>query len=103
MAVPQVPTTAAEPPGPAPTGRSPPYDGLVSVPRQSRRLSGGLPVGQGPFGRLALTHVLAVGGDALVAMALAGSLFFSVDPAGPGGGSSCTWCSPWPPSPWWAR
>jgi len=82
MAVPQVPTTAAEPPGPAPTGRSPPYDGLVSVPRQSRRLSGGLPVGQGPFGRLALTHVLAVGGDALVAMALAGSLFFSVDPAG---------------------
>ncbi len=35
-----------------------------------------------PFGRLALAHVLSVGGDALVAMALAGSLFFSVDPAG---------------------
>ena len=36
----------------------------------------------GPFGRLALTHLLSVGGDALVAMALAGSLFFSVDPSG---------------------
>lgn len=36
----------------------------------------------GPFGRLALTHLLSVGGDALVAMALAGSLFFSVDPGG---------------------
>ncbi len=35
-----------------------------------------------PFGRLALAHIFSVGGDALVAMALAGSLFFSVDPAG---------------------
>ena len=35
-----------------------------------------------PFGRLALAHVFSVGGDALVAMALAGSLFFAVDPAG---------------------
>ncbi|MCZ7629090.1 MAG: hypothetical protein M5U19_08515 [Microthrixaceae bacterium] len=35
-----------------------------------------------PFGRLALVHVLSIGGDALVAMALAGSLFFSVDPSG---------------------
>lgn len=35
-----------------------------------------------PFGRLALTHVLATGGDALVALVLAGSLFFSVDPSG---------------------
>ena len=35
-----------------------------------------------PFGRLALTHVLATGGDALVALVLAGSLFFSLDPAG---------------------
>lgn len=34
-----------------------------------------------PFGRLALTHVLSAGGDALVAISLAGSLFFSVDPA----------------------
>jgi hypothetical protein len=37
---------------------------------------------RGPFGRLALAHVLSVAGDALVAMALAGSLFFSVDPSG---------------------
>lgn len=35
-----------------------------------------------PFGRLAITHVLSVAGDALVAMALAGSLFFDVDPSG---------------------
>ncbi|MBS1838527.1 MAG: hypothetical protein JST64_12620, partial [Actinobacteria bacterium] len=34
-----------------------------------------------PFGRLALTHVLSVAGDALVAMSLAGSLFFDVDPS----------------------
>ncbi len=37
---------------------------------------------QTPFGRLALTHVLSLAGDALVAMALAGSLFFDVDPSG---------------------
>lgn len=36
---------------------------------------------ENPFGRLALTHVLSAGGDALVAISLAGSLFFSVDPA----------------------
>ena len=30
-----------------------------------------------PFSRLALTHVLSLGGDALVTLALAGSLFFS--------------------------
>ena len=35
-----------------------------------------------PFSGLALTHVLATGGDALVALVLAGSLFFSVDPSG---------------------
>jgi len=35
-----------------------------------------------PFGRLALTHVLATSGDALVALVLAGSLFFSIDPSG---------------------
>jgi hypothetical protein len=43
---------------------------------------GGLSVAEGPFGRLALTHVLSVAGDALLALALAGSLFFSVDPSG---------------------
>lgn len=31
---------------------------------------------------MAVTHVFGVGGDALVAIALAGSLFFSVDPSG---------------------
>lgn len=35
-----------------------------------------------PFGRLALTHVLGTGGDALVALVLADSLFFSLDPSG---------------------
>ncbi|MCU1462252.1 MAG: Major Facilitator Superfamily transporter [Acidimicrobiales bacterium] len=34
-----------------------------------------------PFGRLALTHALGVSGDTLVTMALAGSLFFSIDPS----------------------
>lgn len=35
-----------------------------------------------PFGRLALAHVLSLSGDALVALVLAGSLFFSIDPSG---------------------
>jgi hypothetical protein len=39
-------------------------------------------VARTPFGRLAVAHVLSVAGDALVAMALAGSLFFDVDPSG---------------------
>jgi hypothetical protein len=33
------------------------------------------------FGRLARTHAAAVAGDTLIAMALAGSLFFSLDPS----------------------
>ncbi len=33
-----------------------------------------------PFARLARTHGLAVGGDALVSISLAGTLFFNVDP-----------------------
>jgi hypothetical protein len=33
--------------------------------------------GQSPFARLALTHALAVGADTLVAVALAGSIFFN--------------------------
>ncbi|MBV8297054.1 MAG: MFS transporter [Acidimicrobiia bacterium] len=36
--------------------------------------------GDSPFARLALTHVLAIAGDTLVTMALAGSLFFSISP-----------------------
>ena len=34
----------------------------------------------GPFGRLALTHVLMTAGDTLFAVSLAGSLFFSISP-----------------------
>ena len=33
-----------------------------------------------PFGRLALTQVLMLGGDTLVTISLAGSLFFSISP-----------------------
>jgi MFS family permease len=36
--------------------------------------------GNSPFARLAQTHILAVAGDTLVTMALAGSLFFSISP-----------------------
>ncbi|MGH9224320.1 MAG: MFS transporter [Acidimicrobiales bacterium] len=36
---------------------------------------------QSPFSRLATAHCLAVGGDTLVTMALAGSLFFSISPS----------------------
>ena len=34
----------------------------------------------GPFGRLAVTHALSVGADAVLAFSLAGSLFFSISP-----------------------
>ena len=34
---------------------------------------------QSPFARLAITHALAIGADTLVAVALAGSIFFSAD------------------------
>ncbi|MDQ1376083.1 MAG: hypothetical protein QOE15_256 [Acidimicrobiaceae bacterium] len=33
-----------------------------------------------PFSRLMITHVLSLGGDALVTLALAGSIFFNTDP-----------------------
>lgn len=53
-------------------------------PRRPRGASGsrGLIDTSTPFGRLAATHVLSTGGDALVAIVLAGSLFFSLDPSG---------------------
>ena len=38
------------------------------------------PTGQSPFSRMAVAHVLAMAGDTLVTMALAGSLFFSISP-----------------------
>ncbi|HEX2040195.1 MAG TPA: MFS transporter [Acidimicrobiales bacterium] len=37
-------------------------------------------LGPSPFARLALAHALATAGDALVTMALAGSLFFDISP-----------------------
>jgi MFS family permease len=48
-----------------------------------RRRSGGAPFTGAlpPFARLARTHALMVAGDATVAIALAGSLFFSIDPS----------------------
>ncbi len=39
-----------------------------------------VPAGRSAFSRLAVAHVLAVAGDTLVTMALAGSLFFSISP-----------------------
>jgi hypothetical protein len=36
--------------------------------------------GTSPFARLALVHVVSIGGDTLVTTALAGSLFFSISP-----------------------
>ena len=41
---------------------------------------GPLGLGSSPFSRLAVVHILAVAGDTLVTMALAGSLFFSISP-----------------------
>jgi hypothetical protein len=42
--------------------------------------SGAFTLGTSPFARLAVVHVLAIAGDTLVTMALAGSLFFSISP-----------------------
>ncbi len=53
--------------------------GSRSLQAPARRAFAGL-TGDSPFARLALTHVLAVAGDTLVTMALAGSLFFSINP-----------------------
>ena len=41
----------------------------------------GAPFGPSPFSRLAVAHALAVAGDALVTVALAGSLFFDISPS----------------------
>ena len=80
--------------GPAPParrpGRPPPRAGRTMrtggdstrTPAGSRWASpsGGARPGGRPFSRLAVAHVLAVAGDTLVTMALAGSLFFSISP-----------------------
>ncbi|HEX3621392.1 MAG TPA: MFS transporter [Acidimicrobiales bacterium] len=48
--------------------------------RKPVRKSGPLGLSQSPFTRLAVVQMLAVAGDTLVTMALAGSLFFSISP-----------------------
>jgi hypothetical protein len=63
----------------------PPYDGTVTGTRRrldrpvraAARVTG---LGPSPFSRLATAHLFSMGGDALVTMALAGSLFFSISP-----------------------
>jgi hypothetical protein len=61
-----------------------PVTSAARPPRRRTGTTGGRPAVDvsTPFGRLALTHVLSTGGDALVALVLAGSLFFSLDPSG---------------------
>ena len=59
--------------------RTTPYAGWEPL-RKPPRKSGPLGLGTSPFARLAVVHMLAVGGDTLVTMALAGSLFFSISP-----------------------
>jgi hypothetical protein len=39
------------------------------------------PVGSWPFSKLALAHLMSAGGDAMVTLALAGSLFFDISPS----------------------
>ncbi|MGH9278341.1 MAG: MFS transporter [Acidimicrobiales bacterium] len=73
-------------------------EGVRAAPRGGRRLTGAPPaagdagwsplrrpargkLASTPFSRLALAHCLAVAGDTLVTMALAGSLFFSISPS----------------------
>jgi hypothetical protein len=48
--------------------------------RKPPRSGGPLGLSRSPFSRLAVVHILAVAGDTLVTMALAGSLFFSISP-----------------------
>jgi hypothetical protein len=48
--------------------------------RKPARPTGPLGLSTSPFSRLAVVHILAVAGDTLVTMALAGSLFFSISP-----------------------
>ena len=48
--------------------------------RKPARPTGPLGLSRSAFSRLAVVHILAVAGDTLVTMALAGSLFFSIEP-----------------------
>src|SRR5438874_10116584 len=77
--------------GPPLSAEGHPYDGAVAdtagsagwrplqAPARRAFSRAGL-TGDSPFSRLAVTHVLAVAGDTLVTVALAGSLFFSISP-----------------------
>src|SRR3954468_22997010 len=77
--------------GPPLSAEGHPYDGSVAdtagsagwrplqAPARRAFSRAGL-TGDSPFARLAVTHVLAVAGDTLVTVALAGSLFFSISP-----------------------
>lgn len=63
--------------------REPPGSSRAAGKDGSGRGLGGLhlvDLGASPFSRLALTHVCSVSGDALVTVALAGSLFFNISP-----------------------
>jgi MFS family permease len=63
-----------------------PEDYSRSQPADSARLASGRPslrdlvLAESSFGRLAVTHALMLGGSTMVAVALAGSLFFSISP-----------------------
>ena len=45
-----------------------------------------------PFARFGRTHGLGAMSDAMLAVALAGSIFFSIDPDAAVGGLPSTWC-----------
>ncbi|MHB1924803.1 MAG: MFS transporter, partial [Acidimicrobiales bacterium] len=77
----------ALPPGSEPQGGSVPVDTRPPRRRLARtRILAGrafpeLKPPLTPFGRLAVTHLLMVTGDAFMTVALAGSLFFSISPS----------------------
>ncbi len=58
----------------------PPTDAGWQPLRRPPRTGGPLGLSRSAFSRLAVVHILAIAGDTLVTMALAGSLFFSISP-----------------------
>ena len=63
---------------PSAGGRPHTWDGPLPVPGPQ----GPVVRWNDPFPRLAVAHALSTAGDAIVAIALANTLFFQVDPAG---------------------
>jgi hypothetical protein len=57
-----------------------PQSGWQPLRKPARAKAGPLGLSTSPFSRLAVVQILAVAGDTLVTMALAGSLFFSISP-----------------------